>query len=94
MTSRSVPRLAAFLLLLVCTSRSTADTLKITSSPSGATVEIDGVFEGTTLFAKDFPGGYFHKTKTSRGSRLEYPMVARISQAGYATKELQMTAPR
>jgi PEGA domain len=64
MSSGSVPRLAAFLFLLVCPARSTADILKITSSPAGATVEIDGVLEGMTPFEKDFPGGYFHKTKT------------------------------
>jgi len=91
MSSRSVPRLAAFLFLLVCPGRLAADTLKITSSPAGATVEIDGVLEGTTPFEKDFPGGYFRKTKTSMGSRLEHPMVARISLAGYATKELHLT---
>jgi serine protease Do len=84
-------RLSAFLFLLVCPLRSAADTLKITSSPAGASVEIDGVVAGTTPFEKDFPGGYFHKTKTSMGSRLEHPMVARISLTGYATKEIQMT---
>ncbi len=91
MASSSGARLAAVLFLFVCPARSAADTLKITSTPAGATVEIDGVLEGTTPFEKDFPGGYFHKTKTSMGSRLEHPMVARISLAGYATKEIQMT---
>lgn len=75
----------------MCPGRSAADTLKITSSPAGATVEIDGVLAGTTPFEKDFPGGYFLKTKTSMGSRLEHPMVARISLTGYATKELHLT---
>lgn len=84
-------RLAAVLFLFVCPVRSAADTLKITSAPAGATVEIDGVLTGTTPFEKDLPRGYFHKTKTSIGSRLEHPMVARISLAGYAAKELQMT---
>lgn len=91
MLSRSVPRLATFLFLLVCPGRLAADTLKITSNPAGATVEIDGVLEGTTPFEKNFPGGYFLKTKTSMGSRLEHPMVARISLTGYATKELHLT---
>jgi S1-C subfamily serine protease len=68
-----------------------ADKLEITSNPSGATVEIDGVAAGTTPFAKDFPGGYFHRTRTALGSRLEHPMVARISLAGYATRELQLS---
>jgi S1-C subfamily serine protease len=68
-----------------------ADKLEITSNPSGATVEIDGVAVGATPFAKDFPGGYFHRTRTALGSRLEHPLVARISLAGYATKELQLS---
>jgi S1-C subfamily serine protease len=91
MASSSGARLAAVVFLLVCPAHATADTLKITSKPAGATVEINGVLEGTTPFEKDYPGGYFHKTRTSMGSRLEHPMVARISLTGYATKEIQMT---
>jgi S1-C subfamily serine protease len=91
MASGTVPRLAALLILLLCSSRVAAETLKITSIPPGATVEIDGVLAGMTPFEKDYPGGYFHKTLTSMGSRLEHPMVARISLTGFATKELQMT---
>ena len=59
-----------------------ADTLRITSTPPGATVEIDGVAAGTTPYEKDFPGG----------ARLEHPMVARITLAGYASKEIELTA--
>lgn len=91
MASSSMVRLSAVLFLLVCPALSEADTLKITSNPPGATVEIDGVLAGTTPFEKDYPGGYFHKTMTSMGSRLEHPLVARISLTGYATKELPMT---
>jgi serine protease Do len=83
---------AGAICLLVAPARAAADTLKITSTPPGATVEIDGVAAGTTPFEKDFPGGYFHKTKTSVGSRLEHPMVARITLAGYASKEIELTA--
>ncbi len=79
------------LLLLACPGRSHADKLQFTSNPAGATVELDGVAIGTTPGEKDFPGGYFHKTKTSYGTRLEHPLVARISLAGYATKELTLT---
>jgi len=68
-----------------------ADTLQITSTPSGATVEINGVVVGTTPYQNEVPGGYFHRTVTALGKRLEYAMVARISLAGYATKELQLT---
>lgn len=91
MMSGTIPRLTAVLFLLLCPAWAAAETLKITSIPSGATVEIDGVLVGTTPFEKDYPGGYFHKTLTSMGSRLEHPMVARISLTGFATKELQMT---
>jgi S1-C subfamily serine protease len=82
---------AAAICLLAAPGRAVADILKITSNPPGASVEIDGVSAGTTPFEKDFPGGYFHKTRTSFGSRLEHPMVARVSLAGYATKEIQLT---
>jgi serine protease Do len=68
-----------------------ADTLKITSTPPGATVEINGVAVGTTPYEEEVPGGYFHKTKTALGRRLQNPMAARISLAGYTTKEIQMT---
>jgi S1-C subfamily serine protease len=68
-----------------------ADKLQITSNPSGATVEIDGVDVGTTPFEKDFPGGYFHKTRTVYGARLEHPLTVRIKLAGHATKEMLMT---
>ena len=91
MASVTGARLSAILLLLSCPARAAADTLKITSTPPGATVEIDGVRAGTTPFETDYPGGYLHKTKTSMGSRLEHPMVARVSLAGYVTKEVRLT---
>ena len=92
MTSRSDFLLCtAAICLLVAPARAAADTLRITSSPAGATVEIDGVVAGTTPYEKDLPGGYFHKTKTALGSRLEHPMVARVSLTGYGTKEIQLS---
>ena len=54
-------------------------------------MEIDGVIAGTTPFSKDYPGGYFHKTRTSLGARLEHAMMARIFLEGYGTKEIQLT---
>jgi serine protease Do len=81
----------ALALPLVIPSRATADQLEVTSTPAGATVEIDGVAVGTTPFEKDLPGGYFRKTRTRFGARLEHPMVIRVSLSGYATKEFQMT---
>lgn len=68
-----------------------ADSLKITSNPPGASVELDGVRVGTTPFEKDFPGGFFHRTRTALGQRLEHPMVARLSLLGYATREIALT---
>src|SRR5258707_8319666 len=91
MASRSQVALCAVLLLLSCQPRAVADKLQITSTPPGATVELDGVAVGTTPFERDFPGGYFRKTRTSLGARLEHPMVARLSLTGYATKELTLT---
>jgi S1-C subfamily serine protease len=91
MSSRSGLGIGAVLLLLVCPARSIADKLQFTSTPAGATVELDGMAIGVTPCEKEFPGGYFHKTRTSYGARLEHALVARISLAGYATKELTLT---
>jgi S1-C subfamily serine protease len=78
-------------LLMLCPVIAHADTLRVTSNPPGATVEIDGVTVGKTPYEQEMPGGYFHKTKTALGRRLEHPMVARISLNGYASQEIQMT---
>jgi Trypsin-like peptidase domain/PEGA domain len=91
MPNRPILFRVALFLIALCPNPALADTLKITSNPPGATVEIDGVSVGVTPYEEEVPGGYFHKTKTVLGRRLEHPMVARISLAGYATKEIQMT---
>src|SRR3989475_9930752 len=91
MASRSEFICCAVLVLLAWPARVLADKLQITSTPPGATVELDAVAVGTTPFEKDFPGGYFHKTRTSMGSRLEHAVVARISLTGYASKEIKLT---
>jgi len=91
MACRPELTLCVALFLLSCPAPIFADKLHITSNPSGATVELDGVAVGATPFEKEFPGGYFHKTRTSMGSRLEHPVVARISLTGYASKELKLT---
>ena len=69
---------------------SSAESLKITSNPPGATVELDGVPVGITPFEKDFPAGYFHRTRTVLGQCLEHSMVARVSLAEYATHEIAL----
>jgi serine protease Do len=91
MASRSELLFSAALLVCLWPVHSRADTLKITSTPAGASVEINGVTVGTTPYEEQVPGGYFHKTKTALGRRLQHSMIARISLAGYATKEVQMT---
>ncbi len=69
-----------------------ADDLRIESTPSGATVEIDGKAVGTTPYVRTkVPGGYFHKTATVFGARLERPVHARLSLAGYVTQEIELT---
>jgi len=88
----SLFRSAIFTSLLLCfVASSNADTLRITSSPPGATVELDGITVGATPFEKDFPGGYFHRTHTALGQRLEHPVVARLSLPGFATREIALT---
>src|SRR6266403_596390 len=91
MASRSKLLLSFALAVFLWPPFARADTLKITSTPPGATVEINGVSVGTTPYEEQVPGGYFHKTKTALGRRLQNPMAARISLAGYTTKEIQMT---
>ncbi|MHB8756113.1 MAG: trypsin-like peptidase domain-containing protein [Candidatus Acidiferrales bacterium] len=66
-------------------------TLSISSKPSGATVEIDGLDVGKTPYTAKYPGGYFHKTHTVFSARLEHPIVARISKEGYSTQEVTLT---
>jgi hypothetical protein len=68
-----------------------ADKLRITSVPSGASVQLNGVVVGTTPYEMNIPGGYLHKTKTTIGSRLEHPMITRLTSEGYAAKEILLT---
>lgn len=71
--------------------QSRAESLSITSSPPGATVEIDGAMVGTTPFHADYPGGYFHKTHLAFSARLDHSMTLRISKDGYSTQQLTIT---
>src|ERR1700735_3484938 len=80
------------LVLALFPARSPAETLTLTSSPPGATVEIDGLAAGSTPYTTDFPGGYFHKTHTAFGARLEHSMSVRISKDGYLTQQLTITS--
>lgn len=68
-----------------------AGELKITSTPSGASLEIDGMPVGKTPYKVKYPGGYFHKPHTAFGTRLEHAMVARFTMPGYVTQEITLT---
>jgi hypothetical protein len=81
----------ALLALSTLAPRTHAETLTITSSPPGATVEIDGLVAGTTPYKTDFPGGYFHKTHTVFGSRLEHSMTLRVTKDGYVAQQITLT---
>ena len=63
MASRSDLLRSFALLVSFCPSFARADTLKITSTPAGASVEINGVTVGTTPYEEQVPGGYFHKPR-------------------------------
>jgi serine protease Do len=81
----------AMLAFLLLAPRTRAESLTITSSPSGATVEIDGVVVGTTPCTVKYPGGYFHKTHTVFGQRLEHSLTIRVYKDGYTSQDLKLT---
>jgi len=81
----------ALLAFSFCPPQTLADTLTITSSPPGATVEIDGVAAGTTPYKTQFPGGYFHKTHSVFGSRLDHSITVRVTKAGYLARQVTLT---
>jgi hypothetical protein len=86
-----LPAFAGLLATLALAPLARAESCNITSAPSGASVEIDGAVVGTTPFHTDYPGGYFHKTHTVSGTRLEHAMTLRISKDGYATQQITIT---
>ncbi len=82
-----------FLSTFLCYQSVAADQLQIISNPPGATVEIDGKTVGTTPYtSKKLPGGFFHKTATVFGARLERPLHARLTLAGYVSQDIELTA--
>ncbi len=88
------PSLYALLTLYACLAlapRAHAETLTITSSPQGASVEINGAAAGNTPYKIDYPTGYFHKPHTVFSSRLEHSMTIKISLDGYITEQLTLT---
>ena len=85
------PALAGISAIFVLAPLGRAESLNVTSAPAGANVEIDGALVGTTPFHTDYPGGYFHKTHTVFGARLEHAMTLRVSLDGYAAQQIIIT---
>lgn len=81
----------AVLACLALASRTNAENLTITSSPPGASVEIDGKPAGNTPYQTDYPGGYFHKPHTVFSSRLDHAMTVKVSLDGYLSEQLTLT---
>jgi hypothetical protein len=78
--------------LLLLAARAHAEKLSIASTPPGATLEIDGAVVGTTPYEIVYPGGYFHKTHTVFGTRLEHAMLMHIYKDGYAPQKVALTS--
>jgi len=85
---------ALYLLLpfLTLARSANGETFTITSSPPGATVEVNGAVAGNTPYKIDYPGGYFHKTHSVFGARLEHSITVRISKDGYLKQEMTVTS--
>jgi hypothetical protein len=83
----------AFLLLAssLLAAATRAESLTITTSPPGATVEINGAVAGTTPYHVEYPGSYFHKPRTAFSARLEHAFTVRISKEGYLAQQVTLT---
>ncbi|MGA7853826.1 MAG: PEGA domain-containing protein [Candidatus Acidiferrales bacterium] len=81
----------AALAAVVSAPQTRAESLNVTSSPSGANVEINGALVGITPFHADYPGGYFHKTHLVFSARLDHSMILRVSKDGYSTQQVTLT---
>ena len=68
-----------------------ADSLTITTSPPGATIEINGLTAGTTPYKIDYPSSYFHKPHTAFSARLEHAVNVRVSKEGYLAQQVTLT---
>lgn len=68
-----------------------AETLKISSDPPGASVEINGSVMGQTPFTVDYPSVYFHKPHTSFGERLEHPIIVKLTKSGFVGRQMVLS---
>lgn len=92
---RSMPRLlspllCAFILLIVPTVCSAKTYLTITSEPSRASVEIDGIVVGKTPYSVEIPGSYVHGGRSVFTKFLRHQMHLRLVLDGYLTKGVDL----
>ncbi|HEY1272532.1 MAG TPA: trypsin-like peptidase domain-containing protein [Terriglobales bacterium] len=66
------------------------DYLVINSTPSGATVEIDGLVVGKTPYRAEIPGGYLRGARSVFGKLLRQQMHARLTLEGYLPKDADL----
>lgn len=88
------PCLCALMLLAAIAAiapRTHAESLTITSTPPGATIEIDGAAIGVTPYTIDYPSSYFHKPHTVFSSRLEHAVILKIHKEGYTSQQITLT---
>ena len=69
---------------------SAKDHLTINSTPSGATVELDGVVVGKTPYTVEIPDGYLHGTKSVFGKLLRNQVHLKLTLEGYLPKEMDL----
>lgn len=92
-----VPRMFRFFALFalarfaVFVPQAHAGSLTITSTPAGATIEMNGAEIGVTPYTINYPSSYFHKPHTVFGSRLEHALTLRIYKDGYSAQQLKLT---
>ena len=92
MSPLSLIRRCLFVSLLAsCCAWASAKTLRITSTPPGATIELDDKVVGVTPYEQDFPPGYFQRPLTIIQKRLQHPVRVRLILSGYITKEFLLT---
>jgi hypothetical protein len=91
--SRRPCRFALMLLAAIAAiaPRTHAESLTITSTPTGATIEIDGAAIGVTPYTIDYPSSYFHKPHTVFSSRLEHAVILKIHKEGYTSQQITLT---
>jgi S1-C subfamily serine protease len=66
------------------------DYLTISSQPSGATVELDGVVVGKTPYSVEIPSSYLRGSHSVFGKLLRHQVHLKLSLEGYLSKEMDL----